>query len=207
MCVDQSAAEQASFFHHCMSSFVPRIQLQAHSRSFRTLARTRSSFRSVATLRPIQSHIRTMSGLPTAQRSESQTSAPHPLLHLYTASTPNGFKVSILLEELALAYPAFTKEIGYDFTSLAFSENQQKSPEFLKINPNGRIPALVDEKEGGHRVFETSSIMLWLVDHYDKANKFWFADEKMKSEALSWIFFIHGGVGPMQGQANHFWCV
>ncbi|RXK39435.1 hypothetical protein M231_03268 [Tremella mesenterica] len=131
-----------------------------------------------------------------------------PKLHLYTQATPNGYKVSILLEELLLAYPG-KSELAYDYTSIRFDTNEQKSEDFLKINPNGRIPALVDDsikvKGVGHRVFESASIMLWLVEKYDKDNIFWFDDPVEKSEALSWIFFIHGGVGPMQGQANHFY--
>ncbi|KZP22351.1 glutathione S-transferase [Athelia psychrophila] len=128
-----------------------------------------------------------------------------PKLHLYTVGTPNGFKVSVLLEELVAAYPELAKgPLAYDFTALSFAKNEQKSTAFLKINPNGRIPALVDDNHGGHNVFETASILIWLVENYDKENKFWFSDPLERSHALSWIFFAHGGVGPMQGQANHF---
>lgn len=103
--------------------------------------------------------------IPQPQRSESQqkVSAP-PKLHLYTVGTPNGVKVSILLEELVLAYPDNPK-LSYDFYPLSFQTNDQKDPEFLKINPNGRIPALVDDNiEGGHNVFESASILIWLVE-------------------------------------------
>ncbi|WWC64382.1 uncharacterized protein I303_106992 [Kwoniella dejecticola CBS 10117] len=126
-----------------------------------------------------------------------------PKLHLYTVGTPNGFKPSILLEELHAAYPE-DKRLVYDFVPIRFSEKDQKKPEFLKINPNGRIPALIDDNAGGHNVWESASILLWLIDQYDPEHKFTFTDPKLKSVILSWIFFAHGGVGPMQGQANHF---
>lgn len=103
-------------------------------------------------------------GFPSAQLPESLASlSPKPKLHLYTAPTPNGFKVSIILEELLLAYPD-NKDLHYDFYNLSFANNDQKSPQFLKINPNGRIPALVDDNHGGHAVWETTSIMLWIVE-------------------------------------------
>ena len=82
--------------------------------------------------------------------------------------------------------------------------NQVKSPWFLEINPNGRIPALA---HNGFNVFETSAILLYLVAEFDKENKFGFdpkADPLLYSEMLQWLFFAHGGIGPMQGQANHF---
>lgn len=106
------------------------------------------------------------SGFPSAKLPESLASlspAAQPKLHLYTAPTPNGFKVSIILEELLLAYPD-AKEIQYDFYQLSFDNNDQKSEQYLKINPNGRIPGLVDDNHGGHNVFETASIMIWLVE-------------------------------------------
>ncbi|WVQ72966.1 hypothetical protein IAR50_002528 [Cryptococcus sp. DSM 104548] len=167
-------------------------------------------------LRPLQTtnitqHIyRTMSSIPAAQLPETfaKASPGDAKLHLYTVGTPNGHKPSILLEELAAAYPE-NKELVYDFHALRFSETDQKKPEFLAINPNGRIPALVDDNVKGangegHKVFESASILLWLVERYDKEFKFSFEDPVKRSEVLSWIFFAHGGVGPMQGQANHF---
>jgi len=123
---------------------------------------------------------------------------------LYTQGTPNGFKPSIYLEELIETYGA--EKVGYDYSTLSFQEADQKKPEFLKINPNGRIPALVDENfkdpvtGGGHGVFESASILLWLAEKYDSESKFWFEDPLLRSKALSWIFFAHGGVGPMQGE-------
>ncbi|KAH8827905.1 glutathione S-transferase [Flagelloscypha sp. PMI_526] len=83
--------------------------------------------------------------------------------------------------------------------------NQVKSPWFLEINPNGRIPAI---NHNGFNVFETSAILLYLAAEFDKENKFGFnpvENPKEYSELLQWLFFVHGGVGPMQGQANHFY--
>jgi len=121
-------------------------------------------------------------------------------LHLYTVGTPNGHKVSLYLEELKAAYG-----LEYTFQGLTFAKNEQKEPWFLEINPNGRIPALVDHNRGGFKVFESAAILLYLAQHYDKEHKFSFdpsSDEY--NEALQWIFFVHGGIGPMQGQAGHF---
>lgn len=137
-----------------------------------------------------------VSPIPSPRRPESfppEATTITPKLHLFTAATPNGYKPSILLEELRAAYPG-NPEIAYDFTQLRFDHTDQKKPEFLKINPNGRIPALVDDNvEGGHNVFESASILLWLVERYDKDYKFWFKDPLERSQALSWIFFAHGG--------------
>ncbi|KAG8988125.1 glutathione S- transferase, nitrogen catabolite repression regulator [Tulasnella sp. JGI-2019a] len=123
-------------------------------------------------------------------------------IQLYTASTPNGYKVSILLEELKAAYG-----LDYATKALNFGKNEQKEPWFIEINPNGRIPAIVDDIRDGFKVFETAAITLYLTQHYDPEFKFSFdpvKDANNYSEALQWIFFIHGGVGPMQGQASHF---
>lgn len=123
---------------------------------------------------------------------------------LYTVGTPNGHKPSILLEELKAAYPDFK----YDFQAISFSKNEQKEPWFLKINPNGRIPALVDRSRGNFAVFESAGILLYLAQHYDKDHKFSYdpaTEPDLYSEQLQWIFFTHGGIGPMQGQANHFY--
>ncbi|WVR07835.1 hypothetical protein IAU60_004878 [Kwoniella sp. DSM 27419] len=144
------------------------------------------------------------SSLPGFEKPETfAQSNDTPKIHLYTVGTPNGYKPSILLEELVAAYPD-NKDLVYDFVPIRFSETDQKKPEFLKLNPNGRIPALVDDNAGGHNVWESASILLWLIERYDKDHKFSFADPNERSDALSWIFFAHGGVGPMQGQANHF---
>ncbi|EPS29865.1 hypothetical protein PDE_04815 [Penicillium oxalicum 114-2] len=112
---------------------------------------------------------------------------------LYTWPTPNGVKASITLEELGLPY----KTEGIDITS-----NRQKEDWFLKINPNGRIPAITD---GSQRVFESGSIMLYLADKYDTDRKISYAPGTPEYiEQVSWLMFQMGGLGPMQGQANHF---
>jgi glutathione S-transferase len=90
--------------------------------------------------------------------------AARPDIHLYTAQTPNGIKISITLEELGLPYKV---------TKLDFSKNEQKEPWFLEINPNGRIPAITDTFQDGKtiRLFESGSIQHYLVDEYDKDYK------------------------------------
>ncbi|KAF8604249.1 glutathione S-transferase [Ceratobasidium sp. AG-I] len=121
---------------------------------------------------------------------------------LYTAGSPNGFKTSIILEELKAAYG-----FKYEFQGIKMQENEQKSPWFLKINPNGRIPALVDRSRGNFAVFESAAILLYVAQHYDTENKFSYdpaKDADLYSEQLQWIYFTHGGIGPMQGQASHF---
>lgn len=117
-------------------------------------------------------------------------------LKLWTAGTPNGHKCSILLEELKKAYG-----LDYEFQGISFSKNEQKEEWFLKINPNGRIPALTD---GELNVFESVAVNQYLIEKYDKDNKFWFDDIAERSDAYSWIAWAQGGLGPMQGQANHF---
>ncbi|CAL5872524.1 uncharacterized protein PFLUO_LOCUS6788 [Penicillium psychrofluorescens] len=112
---------------------------------------------------------------------------------LYSYATPNGIKASIALEELGLPY----KTVPIDFGT-----NTQKSEWFLKINPNGRIPAIMD---GSQRVFESGAIMLYLADKYDTNRKISYAPGTPENiEQLSWLMFQMGGIGPMQGQANHF---
>ncbi|EIW80938.1 glutathione S-transferase [Coniophora puteana RWD-64-598 SS2] len=126
-----------------------------------------------------------------------------PLL-LYTAPTPNGKKVSVYLEELKAIYG---DKVAYDVQKIDISKNTQKEPWFIKLNPNGRIPVLVDRARGDFPVFETAAILLYLAQHYDTEKKFVFDAATQPndwSEMLQWMFFAHGGVGPMQGQANHF---
>lgn len=115
------------------------------------------------------------------------------MIDLYTAATPNGHKVSIALEEL---------ELPYQVHELSFDLQQQKSPEFLKINPNGRIPAIVDRDNDNFAVFESGAILYYLAE---KTGKLLPADGKGRSVALQWLMFQMGGVGPMQGQANVFY--
>ncbi|KAI8978798.1 glutathione S-transferase C-terminal-like protein [Trametes punicea] len=140
---------------------------------------------------------------PCPARSFSTATSPSskPLL-LYTAGTPNGRKASIFLEELKAVYG-----LSYDVHAINISKNVQKEPWFLKLNPNGRIPVLVDRNRADFPVFETGAILLYLEQHYDTQRKFAFDPQTRPSEyseMLQWIFFAHGGIGPMQGQANHF---
>ncbi|KAI1402726.1 glutathione S-transferase [Hypoxylon fuscum] len=121
-------------------------------------------------------------------------------IELLTFGTPNGFKVSILLEELKAAYG---KE--YTWQTVNIMKNTQKEPWFTAICPNGRIPAIVDHDRGDFPVFEGLAILGYLTRHYDPEHKFSFAvDSDDYSVAEQWMAWQHGGVGPMQGQANHF---
>ncbi|KAH8897016.1 glutathione S-transferase [Thozetella sp. PMI_491] len=121
-------------------------------------------------------------------------------IELLTFSTPNGYKASILLEELKEAY-------GKDYTwqSINISKNTQKEPWYTAINPNGRIPAIVDHDRNGFAVFEGLAILTYLTRHYDPEYKFSFpVDSDDYSVAEQWMSWQHGGIGPMQGQAGHF---
>jgi len=115
---------------------------------------------------------------------------------LYTSSTPNGTKISIALEELGL---------NYDVRNIDIGKNEQKEEWFLKINPNGRIPALVDHRNGDFNVFESGAILLYLVERYDPEAKLFPKDGNGRSEVVQWLMFQMSGVGPMQGQAHHFY--
>ncbi|KAF8625303.1 hypothetical protein AX15_005436 [Amanita polypyramis BW_CC] len=122
---------------------------------------------------------------------------------LYAAPTPNGYPISVFLEELKAVYP----DIEYDVELIEIWGTRHKEPWYIKMNPNGRIPVLVDRSRNNFTVFETSAVLLYLAQHYDKEHKFSFhptndADEY--SVSLQWLFFAHGGIGPMQGQAHHF---
>ena len=114
------------------------------------------------------------------------------MIDLYTAPTPNGWKASIALEEMKLPY---------NVIQLSLSEGDQKKPDFLKINPNGRIPAIVDRDEGDFAVFESGAILIYLAE---KTGQLLPTDMKKRSEVMQWLMFQMGGVGPMQGQANVF---
>ncbi|KAJ6556095.1 hypothetical protein B0H19DRAFT_1262205 [Mycena capillaripes] len=107
---------------------------------------------------------------------------------LFTASTPNGHKVSIALEELK----AINAISSYSVVPISFQKNDQKSDWFLKINPNGRIPALVDTIEGQApvNVWESASILLYLARVYDTGHVFHFSDPAEQQELLNWIFFM-----------------
>jgi glutathione S-transferase len=114
------------------------------------------------------------------------------MIDLYTAATPNGHKVSITLEEL---------EIPYELRVLDLAGGEQKQDWFLAINPNGRIPAIVDRGNGDFPVFESGAIMLYLAE---RAGRLIPSDEKGRSQVVQWLMFQMGGLGPMMGQANVF---
>lgn len=113
------------------------------------------------------------------------------MIDLYTWSTPNGRKVFILLEELGLEYmvhPIDTQKGG------------QKAAEFLEINPNGRIPAVV-ERNTGLKLFESGAILIYLADKY---MRFLPSESCPKAEVMPWLMWQMGGLGPMAGQAHHY---
>ncbi len=112
------------------------------------------------------------------------------MIDLYTAATPNGYKVSVALEEMGLPYNVHV----VDLTSGA-----QRSPEFLAMNPNGRIPVIVDD---GFPVFESGAILLYLAE---KTGMLMPSDPQGKSRVVQWLMFQMGGIGPMMGQANVFY--
>ena len=115
------------------------------------------------------------------------------MIDLYTASTPNGWKASVMLEEIGMPYTVHP---------ISLSKGDQKTPEFLRINPNGRIPAIVDRANGDFPIFESGAIMLYLAK---KSGKLLPKDEKGESRVIQWLMFQMGGVGPMMGQANVFY--
>ncbi|AFT97086.1 glutathione S-transferase [Alteromonas sp. 07-89-2] len=114
------------------------------------------------------------------------------MIDLYTAATPNGWKASVALEEMGLEYTAHAVNL---------TKGEQKTPEFLAMNPNGRIPVIVDREADGHIVFESGAIMIYLAE---KSGMFLPTDAKRKSQVLQWVMFQMGGIGPMMGQANVF---
>jgi len=114
------------------------------------------------------------------------------MIDLYTSETPNGWKVSIALEEMGLPY---------EVHPIALSKNEQKQDWYLKINPNGRIPAIVDRDAGDFAVFESGAILVYLAE---KTGKFYGHDARSRSLVLQWLMFQMSGVGPMMGQANVF---
>jgi GST-like protein len=118
------------------------------------------------------------------------------MIDLYFWPTPNGLKLKLFLEEAGLAYRAIAVDIG---------KGEQHRPEFLKISPNNRIPALVDHapSDGGAplSLFESGAMLLYLAD---KSAKFVAADVRGRADVLQWLFWQVGGLGPMAGQNGHF---
>ncbi|KAI8832672.1 glutathione S-transferase [Chytriomyces cf. hyalinus JEL632] len=139
-------------------------------------------------------------GTVTTTIETTTASTPKPFdITLYLAGTPNGKKASIALEELSQAYG-----ITYNVRSIDFSKVEQKEEWFLKINPNGRIPAIVDHARGDFAVFESGAILLYLAEHYDPEGVLLSKDADERSTAVQWVMWQMGGLGPMQGQAGHF---
>ena len=114
------------------------------------------------------------------------------MIDLYTSATPNGHKVSIVLEELARPYT---------LKLLDLTLGEQKLPAFLAINPNGRIPAIVDRAADDFAVFESGACMIYLAE---KTGQLMPTDAKGRSRVMQWLMFQMGGIGPMMGQANVF---
>ncbi len=117
------------------------------------------------------------------------------MITLYTWATPNGKKVSILLEELGLPYRAVAVDIG---------KGEQFEPDFLRISPNNKIPALVDSEGPDGKpisVFESGAILVYLAG---KTGQFMGKTDRQRYEVLQWLMFQMGGLGPMLGQAHHF---
>jgi len=117
------------------------------------------------------------------------------MITLYTANTPNGVKVTIAMEEIGAPYVLNILNLG---------AKDQKKPEFLKINPNGRIPAMVDDDGPDGQsvsVFESGAVLLYLAEKFGKLLP---ADPAARIEAIAWTYFQTGGIGPMMGQAGYF---
>jgi len=114
------------------------------------------------------------------------------MIDLYTSPTPNGWKASIVLEEL---------ELPYTVHAIALQKLEQKEDWYLKLNPNGRIPTIVDRDNGDFAVFESGAILIYLAE---KTGRLMPTDVKGRSLVMQWLMFQMGGVGPMMGQANVF---
>ena len=114
------------------------------------------------------------------------------MIDLYTAATPNGWKVSIMLEEVGLPY---------ELKPIRLDKLEQREEWFLAINPNGRIPAIVDRDDGGLAIFESGAILIYLAE---KTGLLLPAETRARANVLQWLMFQMAGVGPMQGQANVF---
>jgi GST-like protein len=114
------------------------------------------------------------------------------MIDLYTAATPNGRKISVMLEEIGLDYTVHALNLG---------KGEQKQDEYLNINPNGRIPTIVDRDNDDFAVFESGAIMLYLAE---KTGQLLPEAEKPRSEVIQWLMFQMAGIGPMMGQANVF---
>ncbi|MCC7414016.1 MAG: glutathione S-transferase N-terminal domain-containing protein [Gammaproteobacteria bacterium] len=115
------------------------------------------------------------------------------MIELYTAGTPNGWKASIALEEM---------EVPYELHHVDIMKGEQKRPEFLRINPNGRIPAIVDTDADRLAIFESGAILIYLAEMTGRLLP---TARAPRAHTLSWLMFQMGGIGPMMGQANVFY--
>ena len=133
-----------------------------------------------------------LSDFPITKRWPPQ----HPdRIQLYSLNTPNGVKASIMLEETALAYEPHLVDI---------TDNQSHTPEFLSLNPNGKIPAIIDPDGPGGKpfaLFESGAILIYLAD---KSGQFVSPDPALRYETIQWVFFQNAGIGPMFGQVGYF---
>ena len=117
------------------------------------------------------------------------------MIQLYTWGTPNGKKVSIMLEEIAMPYEVHPINLG---------QGDQFKPEYLAINPNNKIPSIIDTDGPGGKpltLFESGAILMYLAE---KSGKLWPSDMRQRYLVMQWLMFQMGGVGPMFGQANYF---
>lgn len=134
-----------------------------------------------------------LSSFPITKRWPASNSD---IIQLYSLPTPNGLKISIALEELGLPYEPHL---------VSFGTNEQKSPEFVSLNPNGRIPAIIDPNGPDGKpigLFESGAILVYLAE---KTGKLMPTDAAGRYEVLQWLFFQMAGIGPMFGQFGHFY--
>ncbi len=115
------------------------------------------------------------------------------MIELYTAPTPNGYKVSVTLEEL---------ELPYTVHAINLRAQEQKTPEFLAMNPNGRIPVIIDRDADNLTIFETGAIMVYLAE---KTGRLMPSDPAGRAKMMQWLMFQMSGIGPMMGNANVFY--
>ena len=115
------------------------------------------------------------------------------MIDLYTWHTPNGRKVSIMLEEIGIPYNVFSINIAKD---------EQFQPHFLKISPNNRIPAIIDKDNNDYSLFESGAILMYLAEKSGKLLNF--SDKEEYYRTIEWLMWQMGGVGPMFGQVHHF---
>jgi len=114
------------------------------------------------------------------------------MIDLYTAPTPNGWKASVTLEELGVPYTVHVVDL---------SQGEQRTEAYRRLNPNGRIPTIVDRDAGDFAVFESGAILMYLAE---KTGRLMPTDPKGRSLVVQWLMFQMGGIGPMMGQANVF---